>query len=660
MKTLGRFSPQKRYLHTFARLAACALPAVTFADWDIAGGTTRLEFAAEQLARSGITFEPAAPSPLAVDPDGGLTIQAGSNGIVGWSGQGLRHQTGFIVRTPSEAFSCSRATLVPGDQPFTFDLRDDLQRTLFTIENLHPGIDREINRVYAMSGDLFIAEELASSAGHAALTRFFAGDVFIQLDVLDAPGPVSESGEFFCPTNFGPTVDLSLIAMDQIAQVSRDPGVQIAFAPSVRLQNVGLFDVYWYWAIVPLGWNGTNLGSHPFLIMNFYREYNGGLQQIGRSDLKHAWNSQNSACSCPGGQVMYVGCADTYGIGNNAEPFYMGPRDELTAHLGTWESMGSHFDALPIDNERDHGFLEDSHDTFDHILSVAESDLSTSGATYYIEAWYIAELDTNIHNNIGHRSVSQSLVADNWIFTFTDGGLNSGGALNAWVNPASPGPGNHHTMLDTREGHLQLAVRTWTNLDTTIHYEYALMNLDYDRQIESFSVPVAGGAALAGFGFTDVDDIASNDWPAVAEFGRVTWTAPLVAGSVNACDWGTLFSFRFDADVPPAENAALLTIHEPGDGSVLLVETLAPQTAPDLDVPLMQFEAGPSGSTSSWSSLSGAVYRLQTTEQVTPPAGWSNLGSAVTSDGSVITFDEPTTPATQQFFRVNVEELPFE
>jgi len=90
------------------------------------------------------------------------------------------------------------------------------------------------------------------------------------------------------------------------------------------------------------------------------------------------------------------------------------------------------------------------------------------------------------------------------------------------------------------------------------------------------------------------------------------------------------------------------------------VETLAPQTAPDLDVPLMQFEAGPSGSTSSWSSLSGAVYRLQTTEQVTPPAGWSNLGSAVTSDGSVITFDEPTTPATQQFFRVNVEELPFE
>ena len=46
----------------------------------------------------------------------------------------------------------------------------------------------------------------------------------------------------------------------------------------------------------------------------------------------------------------------------------------------------------------------------------------------------------------------------------------------------------------------------------------------------------------------------------------------------NALRWGTLYNFRFDADVPPTTGEARIGLFEPGTGTVL--EEVCPPVPP--------------------------------------------------------------------------------
>src|SRR5262249_27752619 len=109
-----------------------------------------------------------------------------------------------------------------------------------------------------------------------------------------------------------------------------------------------------------------------------------------------------------------------------------------------------------------------------------------------------------------------------------------------------------------------------TNLgNNTWHYEYAVENLNSDRSIYSFSVPVSASATVTNIGFRDVDywdgdgvnaagvggtSYDGTDWPGVFSSGSVTWTCTQTYATnqgANALRWGTLYNFRFDCSLEP-------------------------------------------------------------------------------------------------------------
>lgn len=63
------------------------------------------------------------------------------------------------------------------------------------------------------------------------------------------------------------------------------------------------------------------------------------------------------------------------------------------------------------------------------------------------------------------------------------------------------------------------------------------------------------------------------------------------------------------------------------------------------------------GSLSTWAAFSGAVYQLQFTTNLLPPAAWSDLGGSVTAQSPALTVGDTNT-AAQRIYRVLLQRLP--
>ena len=422
-------------------------------------------------------------------------------------------------------------------------------------------------------------------------------------------------------------------------------------APSASLSNVGTNDVAWFWAIAPTEIAyGPILGQHPLLVMNVYRIVNGVIRQIGKSDVKHAFFSTNVGCPCPGGQVLFAGCSDTYGSGNNSDQFFFGPRPEVTAHTAGWQSLGSHFDASPIDDVRDH---DGETDGFTHLLTCAEADLVTAAAQYFVEVWYIVQSDTNIFNGLGYRRFNPNLTNAAASFPYADAGVTYGSALNAWVSPTNPPANATNVIVDTGEGHFQLAATVSNLVSGSFRYRYALMNLDYDRQFRSFSLPVPVGTVVSNLTFGDIDANGANDWVGVATNGEVSQAAVSGVNS-NTLDWEPLYTFSFDASAAPVGSLASLGVLEPGVASTLAVATKGMQS-PSFNLQALAQDGG--SLTQQWSAISGALYRMQSSTDLF--AGlWFDFGGVITANGSVITVANTNPSPTQMFYRAVLQTYP--
>jgi len=286
-------------------------------------------------------------------------------------------------------------------------------------------------------------------------------------------------------------------------------------------------------------------------------------------------NSLCTPCQNPSdGTFLGVGCSDTYDVGNNSNRSYLGPRNEVDAYNGIWDCTGSHFSGGQPDCVRRHGSA--GHAPLDHRLTAADADLANVGATYTYEARYILEGDGKPDNNWGYRLCTMSWNGTAWNFS-TPGGsaLVEGPALAAW--------GDSSDAIDVApdDGQLVLAVQT-TNLGGgTWHYEYALLNLNSDRQIRSFSLPVLGVPNIANIGFHDNDIDATNDWQVTLEGDTIAWQTETFAQNPNAHSlvFGYMYNFRFDAGTPPHSQNATLGIFKPGVGSTVVARTTGPTNA---------------------------------------------------------------------------------
>lgn len=560
-----------------------ALPAQAQERWELSAARVSLRINAGLVRDLGIRLAPA----VRPDRDGYARYELGAEGrmvalapgsIFGTVDMGeFQIAGGPRLSWRGDAVSLRGARIQPGLEPNTLTITGADGSPLFVADHRHFTVDRRARSLRLFNMDLRLSPELAArlrAPRHAGLA---IGVLEVNTAAAIPRGAVEQPLGACVNPNWGdPDNDVSLINLSQVSQVARGGGI-VAIAPSAVLRNVGVTDVPWiskFSAPQP----PYNNDQHPYLVWNMYRVSNGRLEQIGVSGLKHAFLTVNSGCGCPGGSILWVGCEDTYGVSTNNSTNSLSPRGEITAHTGVWKRCGSIFDP-------DCNGVQDPVPGFSgpgdkRRLAVLETDLQAAGAQYYFDSWYVVRDDVNIFNTMAYRTVTPTFDGTSWSFGPL-GPHTLGAVVDAWVNPANPGPSADNHRLDTAEGSLTAAVRATNVGGGRWRYDYALMNHDYDNGITTFAVPLPAGATVTNTYFHDVDRDASTDWvPNVTPGAQIRWQAPPspLTPVSYFMDWGLLYTFSFEVDAAPTApggSAIVLGVLE-GPTRTLAIPLLTP------------------------------------------------------------------------------------
>ncbi len=341
--------------------------------------------------------------------------------------------------------------------------------------------------------------------------------------------------------------------------------------------NVGTADAIWF---------ADPDNRHPFIAQGLFRLKGDRFEQIGQSWLKHAFFALGETCNdgtgCPCATCGYqpghgvgdwlgVGCQDTYGAGLNGQQSNLGPRYEVNPWNGGFTWAGS--------------FLSQGHPTPNRIerrLQVHDADLDPAnnvGATYFIEGYYVSTDDVNHLNSASHRQLSVSgAVGGNWNFGNLTNTI-TGFAFDEWKGSrktvvAQVLPVVEHVSPD---GRCIVAEKTTVLGGGVYHYEYAIHNIDMDRKVKSFSIPIHPSTTLTNIGFHAVE---SHEEP---QYSNTPWTVSTTGGAItwsttdNPLRWGTIYNFRFDANAAPVDTTLTLGLFEPGTPTELTAATNGPQ-----------------------------------------------------------------------------------
>jgi hypothetical protein len=165
-------------------------------------------------------------------------------------------------------------------------------------------------------------------------------------------------------------------------------------------------------------------------------------------------------------------------------------------------------------------------------------------------------------------------------------------AIRAWtgatVNRSEPDPGN--------DGFWFIGYKVTNPSSGVWHYEYALYNMNLDRAIESFSVPVGLGTNISNIGFHappqepgwendgtfNNQGYSSTPWTVTQVPDSITWNTETFAQNqnANAIRWGTLYNFRFDSDQPPGAGNATIGFFKTGSPMTVAIQAPAGGATP--------------------------------------------------------------------------------
>jgi len=325
-----------------------------------------------------------------------------------------------------------------------------------------------------------------------------------------------------------------------------------------------------------LNWYQLPNNQHPVIGQNLYRLKDGRLEQIGQAWLKHGFAAlQGTTCFADcvphSSTGLGVHCSDPYSHGLNQGPG-LGPRGEVNPFTG-------YFDGATADDHTGH-----VHTGISHGLQVKHADLGNAGARYFAEGHYVAPDDAtagNGNNNASWLEVAVTGTSANWTFTNIGGTVREQPAIFAWT-------GSTRTILDSwpTDGRVIVAYKVTALGGGQYRYDYAVYNMNSERAIGSFSVPV-GAATITNVGFHAVlshDAGLSNDvWPSVVADGDITWSTDTFQTDpdANAIRWGTMYNFWFDANLPPIISSATLGRFKPGPGGAVTLGVVQAPAAAD-------------------------------------------------------------------------------
>jgi hypothetical protein len=333
-----------------------------------------------------------------------------------------------------------------------------------------------------------------------------------------------------------------------------------------------------------LNWMTGGSNQHPVIGQNMYRLKDGRFEHIGQSWLKHGFFAVSQelcseGCIDTDGTHLGVNCSDPYSAFFNGKQNEMGPKFEVNP----WTGVHPH----PVTDQSQTG------NAIYKRLQVYNADLNPSlnaDARYFVEGQYVTQDDSAAgmqHNNASHREVEVSGSGTSFDITLIGTTRRGEPAILAWPK-IQPGVVIEEVHPPS-DGKFILGAAATPVGGGMWRYEYAVHNLNSHRAARSFSVPVPAGATVSNIGFHDVDyhsgePFAGTNWAHNGGTGgAVTWSTSDFATdpNANALRWGTLYNFRFDANVAPATHEVTLGLFRPGVLAAVQVSILTPDLCDD-------------------------------------------------------------------------------
>jgi hypothetical protein len=393
----------------------------------------------------------------------------------------------------------------------------------------------------------------------------------MSVDAGDEPAlaPNDDGAMQFIPT--GGTPDVYVFAISGIS--NWEQGDHRAYSMGTTSCNIGS---------APLAWVQTT-SQHPVIAQNMYRykldgKGHGRFEQIGQSWLKHGFCALDldacGDCQDTGCTSLGVGCSDPYTSSRNGSQHNAGPKYEVNATTGE-------FPFPPADP----GWTG----AVARRLQVPRVDVEAAtnpGALYFFEAQYVHPEDNPAStpfsvssNNVSYRQVV--LADDGTAEDYEGDTVTQTAGIFAWraIDPEV----SVKRVTFSGEGVCRVAFRVYNNFDGTWDYEYAVHNLDLDRAIRSFSVPVPESVTVTDVGsnhptWHSGEPYSNTPWASLRAAGELKWEAESFATdpNANAIRWGNLVNFRFTADGPPELAMSRLDVFKPGTPSFRTTNVLAP------------------------------------------------------------------------------------
>lgn len=475
-----------------------------------------------------------------------------------------------------------------------FILRDEAGNTLFELSHLHAALDIEQGRFSVSQAELQISAYLASRLGLESMTSKPAGSARLDLEIRIADRNALAGLPQACDDRpiwpqQGEPADIALIDMDNVVYQGTHPDGRIKITPSATLKNVSQADIPWiqqFTSLEDYDYPYDPEDQHAYLVWNLYRLANGRFEMLAASGAKHAYFTVNTLCelNCGNNHIVWPDCEDLYGADSNDTSTFQGPRSEIRASLGTWESCDSFFDP-----DCD-GIQEGYSGQWRHRLLVDPTELQQPGAEYFLDAWYVVQYDVDIWNTMGYRRIEFEPSGSGWLVNETDQFIQDP-ALSGWVAEDDGNPDTDHDIIviptetpqndypfNMPQGHLRLAVSVTGTESGRYRYNYALQNYDFDRALKGFRVDLPGDATVFDTFFGDVDSDTGNDWQVKVDRDYVLFQAP----PGNPLGWFTLYNFEIETDAPPDDSQVLLDLCGDGDPTEIDVDTLAPASGTNL------------------------------------------------------------------------------